>query len=98
VRKDLSPGAKIAQSCHALINFREQHELLAKQWIKNSNYIIILEADLNIIYDLLSNAEKYSIVHSWFNEPDMNNEITSIVLEPCEKSKKICQNLKLALS
>jgi hypothetical protein len=32
-----------------------------------------------------------------FREPDINNEITAIAVEPSEKSRKLCSNLPLAL-
>jgi hypothetical protein len=34
---------------------------------------------------------------SVFKEPDIDNQITAIALEPGSKSKKICSNLSLAL-
>lgn len=48
------------------------------------------------LYKLLEKASSKQIKFSSFREPDINNELTSIVLEPGEKSKKLCSNLKLA--
>lgn len=63
-----------------------------------SNYICILEIDNEqYLLELLTKAKQQDILTSYFNEPDFNNSLTAIVLEPGLKSKKICSTLKLAL-
>lgn len=52
------------------------------------------ESDLNkLIEKALLNNIKFSV----FREPDIDNQITAITLEPSLISKKLCSNLKLAL-
>ena len=98
LRKDLTPGAKLAQSCHAALCFREEHEEISKQWLKESNYICILEVNSEQdLIDLLEISKKHNIASSLFKEPDLNNSLTAIALEPGLISKKICSKLPLAL-
>ena len=93
----MSSGAKLAQSCHCAFTFAIEHFEITKNWINISNYITILE--INDEYNLnifLSKIKERNIIYSVFREPNMNNEITAIALEPGEKSKKLCRSLKLA--
>ena len=78
------------------MHWMKEHTIIANEWMNNSDYICILESEnLNqLIEKVLINDIGFSI----FREPDLDNEITAIALSPCDKSKKICSNLKLALS
>lgn len=66
--------------------------------MSNSNYICILsvnsEFDLNI---LIEKCVSFNIKFSIFKEPDYNNALTAVALEPGDKSKKITSNFPLAL-
>jgi len=42
-------------------------------------------------------AKEKEIKFSIFREPDFDDEITAIALEPGRKSKKLCSKLNLAL-
>lgn len=64
-----------------------------------SNYICCLSAkNEQHIYSIMDNCINNNIKFSIFREPDLNNEITAIALEPGQLSKKLCSNLRLALS
>ena len=97
-RSDLSPGYRIAQSCHAAIQFVIEHNSVSSDWITISNYIAVLElpgeSDLK---HLIKKAYENKIPTSIFMEPDLSNEITAIALCPGEASKKLCSNIPLAL-
>jgi hypothetical protein len=98
VRRDLTPGAMLAQSCHAMAQFMCENTELAKYWACNSNYICVLEIDDEAaLHGLVSRAKEQDIVVSCFVEPDFGNSLTAIALEPRLQSKKLCSNLKLAL-
>lgn len=98
VRKDLEPGLQIAQSCHVVFSFSQEHPEETKTWMIQSNYIAVLSClnEQELIL-LLENAEKYGIKFSVFREPDIDNQITAIAIEPGVKSRKLCSSLKLAL-
>lgn len=98
-RKDLTPGAQAAQLVHGMIEFREQHSDIFHDWYKNSNTIVLLAVDdLSELQSLADTAQEFRINHSRFYEPDLNNELTSVILEPTETAKTLCKTLKLALT
>lgn len=98
VRKDLKSGAKLAQSCHAALSFREEHSELAVQWLKESNFICILEIENEMeLQNLRRKAIELGIPNSSFIEPDFDNSLTAVAFAPILESKKLCANLKLAL-
>lgn len=93
VRNDISKGLAFAQLLHAFRQFIEDYSDIEKEWFKQSNYVAVLgTSDLK---SLMNEARIKEINHSYFREPDLNDEITAIVFEPCEKSKKLCKNLPL---
>lgn len=97
-RKDLFPGAQIAQALHAFREFIEEHPTIDKSWYKNSNYIAILSAKDEMELERLSlRLTKKGIKHSLFREPDLNDELTAIAIEPGRDSKRACSSYPLAL-
>jgi len=47
---------------------------------------------------LLEKIKIQELKHSIFREPDMNNQMTAIAVEPTEKTMKLCSKLPLALN
>jgi len=97
-RQDLSPGYQVAQSCHALRQFSEEHKEIDNEWFHNSNYLAVLSAkDENALLKLIEKADSQGVKFSVFFEPDLDNQITAVALEPGIISKKLCSNFRLAL-
>lgn len=97
-REDLNPGAQIAQSCHVVSSFMQEHADIAKEWMENSNYIAVLASkDEQALLSLIERAKKKGVKFSIFVEPDLNNALTAVALEPCPDSKKLCSSFRLAL-
>jgi hypothetical protein len=46
---------------------------------------------------LISQLEAEGIRHVAFKEPDIGNQITSVCIEPSEKTRTICAGIPLAL-
>lgn len=89
----------MAQSCHVTFLFYKEHPFITNEWMNNSNYIAVLNCpNENQLFNIIEKAKSQNIKISIFQEPDIGNQITAIALEPSIKSKKICSNLKLALS
>lgn len=87
------------QSIHAGIQFVFEHPEYAEAWYKQSNYLGFLSvANESELVQLIEQAMAKGIKFSVFREPDIDNQITAIALEPGNKSKKLCSRLKLALS
>ena len=97
-RKDLSPGYQGVQSQHAAFEFAIQHPEITREWHAVSNYLCFLSVvNEDELYSLISQAKDQGIRLSVFREPDIDNAITAIALEPGEKSKALCSRLSLAL-
>lgn len=83
---------------HVLTDFSFQHHTQITEWYYNSNYLALLSVkDESALIDLIKQAENKNIKHSIFKEPDINDEIAAIALEPGDITKKLCSNLPLAL-
>lgn len=97
-RKDLTPGQQISQSLHVFREFVNQYNEIENDWYNNSNYICILSAnDESHLNDIIEKCMLNKVKFSIFKEPDYNDSITSIAIEPGLKSKKITSSLPLAL-
>lgn len=74
-----------------------QHYEETKTWNEISNSLVFVTvADENELSNLIEKAKSKEIKFSLFREPDIDNALTAITLEPCEKTRKLCSNLKLA--
>jgi len=94
----LSPGLQTAQLVHSAIEFSLKHPQETLNWHNLSNYIVCLSvADEKSLHMLKEKAEQREIFCVPFFEPDLNNQLTALTLEPCEASKKLCSNIPLAL-
>ena len=88
----------MAQSCHAVLQFREEHPEIAIKWMKESNYICILSViNEEKLKELIAKTIKDDVEYSVFIESDLDNTITAVVLSPGKKSKRLCSNFPLAL-
>lgn len=97
-RSDLSNGYQAVQGMHAAIQFIFEHKEVVCDWYQTSNYLGFLSvANESELAQLAEQAERHNIRFSVFREPDINDQVTAIALEPGAKSKKLCNKLKLAL-
>jgi len=84
------------QSAHACVQFQHEHPEIAKQWYHHSNYLIFLSVENEKeLESLIDKAKSQNIQVSVFREPDINNEITAIAIEPTINSMSITSELKL---
>lgn len=83
---------------HSLTQFHFEYPLFSKEWFLNSNYLVLLSVkDENELILLSQKAIDRGIKVSVFREPDINNEVTAITLEPSIESMKLCSSIPLAL-
>lgn len=95
-RNDISLPYQAVQASHACVQFQYEHVEIANNWYNNSNYLIFLSTeDENSLKELIEKANSKNIKISIFTEPDINNEITAIALEPCDESRKMTSGLCL---
>ena len=99
VRADISPGRMIAQAVHGYKEFSIQHPEVDTDWYENSNQKVILQVkNESELKKLITKAEEKGIKYSLFREPDLDNTITCITMEPGIDTKFIVRKLSLALS
>lgn len=80
-RSDLSPGARCAQSCHAIRLFAEEHPEADREWYRGSNNLVVLEAENEgALLGLAAKARSESIPAVEFREPDFADAVTAIAV------------------
>ena len=95
-RRDLPIGTQSLQSAHAAIDFQHKFPSESTEWHKNSNYLVFLTVeDEKELINLIHKVNIKSIKHTVFYEPDLDNQITAIALEPSKDSKKVTSSLPL---
>lgn len=86
------------QAGHSAIQFQHEHPEISKKWFKESLYLVYLSVEnKEELLKLIPKLEKSQIKFSAFIEPYMGGEITSICLEPSEKTRRITSSLPLML-
>lgn len=97
-RDDLSPAQQAVQSAHAVADFIISNPEVSKFWHDTSNYLIILsvptEFELQRTAQTLKAAD---LTFSPFHEPDIDNQLTAIAIEPSDRARSFCSRFKLAL-
>lgn len=97
-RQDLSPGYQAVQSIHALPEFAKEHPEEYQNWYETSKYIALLSVkDEHHLKNLIRKLNEKGIKYSIFLEPDIDNQVTSVAIEPSEDAHHICKRLPLAL-
>jgi len=87
-RKDLSPEQRAVQSGHALAEFLLQHKT---NW-KNGTLIYLGVENEEELKRWMFKLDKRNIKYSFFREPDIKNEITSLATD---HQSRIFSKLKL---
>lgn len=86
----------MSQMGHSISQYFIDYPELFKLW--NNSYLISLSIDSKEkLQHLLFNLKKLGIPFSYFIEPDIGNEITSICFLEMEETKKITSTLPLSL-
>lgn len=99
VRKDLAPGLKAAQAAHALRQFTHEHPEIDNEWFHTSNYLALLEIENEQkLEELKHKIISANIKYAEFREPDLDNSLTGLTIEPGKISKKLVRHLPLAFS
>jgi peptidyl-tRNA hydrolase len=102
-RADLRYGSQAAQLVHGMASFARDHYAKFVEWERTSNTVVCLavsnETALHSFLERVNqiNATKngnYAI--STFREPDFDDTLTCVVLEPDETLTRICGGIPLA--
>lgn len=90
-------GLQMAQIAHGAIEFALKYPELTKNWYDISNYVAVLAVDNEEqLHSLIMKAESRGVKHAIFKEPDQDDAITAVILEPGLDSRKLSSNIKLA--
>jgi len=74
-----------------------EHNDIANSWHKNSQYLTYLSVkDESELLFLIDKAQSRGMAISIFREPDIDNQITAIALEPSAEARKLCKNISCA--
>jgi len=96
IRADLEPGAQGTQGIHGAIAFVMEHPVVASYWHLKSNNLVFLQVpNEECLQHLAARAEDAGFDHSVFREPDFDDTVTAVVIEPA--GKRLVSNLPLAL-
>lgn len=96
-RRDLPPGPQAVQSCHAAIQFAAEHAEIWARWYEQSNTLALLSvSDEKALLKLAQKAEMHGLKVSLFREPDLQDAVTAIALEP--QAGRLCKHMPLTLS
>jgi peptidyl-tRNA hydrolase len=88
----------MTQAAHAGIDFQHQHPEIAKDWNRNSNYLIILSVENEAeLQKYIYKFNHYGLCHTVFREPDIDNQITAVCVQPGERTSRLTSHLPLAL-
>ena len=90
----------MVQSIHSAVDFIYQfaNDPIVQSWKQNSNYIVAVAAkDETGLKDLIHQLQIKNIKHTVFIEPDIEDQITSVCLEPTSVALKSVSHLPLAL-
>lgn len=99
VREDLSPAQQAVQAAHALRQFVEEHPDEDQKWFKQSNTLALLSVkDEPELIELWFRAKDEGVKASGFQEPDLDDAITAVALEPGAMSRRLTRSLPLAFT
>ncbi len=86
----------MSQMGHSIAQFILENPDLAKKW--NNSYLISLSIESKTKLEiLLTKLCHMGIPVSYFTEPDINNELTSICFLETDKTIKMTSRLRLSL-
>lgn len=102
-RADLRHGSQAAQLVHGMASFARDHHSKFVEWERTSNTVVCLAVpDETALHALLDKAHRVSAKReggfaiSTFREPDFDDALTCVVLEPSEELTRICGGIPLA--
>ena len=96
-RRDLTAGAQSAQATHSALLFSQEFPHICQEWSKEPYLALLSVRDEFELHRLIFKLKKSNLNFSIFTEPDIDNQVTSVCIEPSDKTKKITSSLPLML-
>ena len=92
VSRALSTGLKCAQACHAMHAFTLAYPDITREWEESNNVVVLEHDDLP---SLAGTLEAMGLSLARFHEPDMDDALTAICVEP--SARRHVSTLRLAV-
>lgn len=87
----------MAQSIHAAFSFADEHPVVASEWHRESQFLVVVSVpDETALLALAQTALGLGIEVAVWHEPDQDGEATAIALGPAAATKSLCSSLPLA--
>lgn len=97
-RRDLPPGLQAAQAVHGAFAFAHLFPALTANWLAESNFLVVVTAaDEFELALLLDRAAAADIARLPVREPDLDDQLMAVVLEPGPTARRLCSSFPLAL-
>lgn len=97
-RSDLTPGLQAAQAVHAAFQFSMAHPEIVSEWVSSSNFLVVVAVeDEDSLLNLAATAIERGLVIQVVREPDLDDAVTAIAIEPGDPARRLCSALPLAL-
>lgn len=98
MRADLSSGLQLAQAVHAAFQFFAEWPSLAGVWVRESNFLVVVATPNELaLAELAGRAVEEGLARTIVREPDLDNTITAVALQPGADARRLCANFPLAL-
>jgi hypothetical protein len=95
-RADLTPAQQAVQGMHALQEFNRLHSETVREWYETSNHLCFLSVPSEgALESLLASTQARGLAVVAFREPDLEDSLTAIAIEP--SAKRLLSGLPLAL-
>lgn len=102
-RADLRHGSQAAQLVHGMATFARDYPVTFEEWERTSNTVVCLAVpNEDALYTLYQKAMRKSeesesgLAVSIFREPDFDDALTCLVLEPTKELQDLCGGIPLA--
>ena len=92
-RQDLTPGYAATQATHSSLLFAQEFPQIFREWSKDPYLALLSVKNEQELSTIISKLEKSKIKFSVFREPDIDNHITAICLEPSDASRRATSSL-----
>lgn len=69
-----------------------------RAWLDDSNFLVVVSVpDEAALAELAAHAVEEGIVRTIVREPDLDNAITAVALQPGSEARRLCAEMPLAL-
>lgn len=79
------------------MQFALEYPQIYQNWMKNPFLVLLALKNEYELISFISKLQQNQIKYSIFREPDINNQLTSVCIEPSELTRKLTSNIPIML-